>query len=866
MTPLATGDAPASAPGDEADLARRLAALTLTQKVRLLTGADFWALHPEPAAGLRSLVFSDGPSGVRGRTWDERDPSANLPSPTALAASWDEARVERLGSLLADEARAKGIDVVLAPTVNLHRTPYGGRHFENFSEDPLLTGRIGAALVRGIQGAGVAATAKHFVANDSEDQRATLNVAVDSRVLRELYLAPFEHLVREGGVWSVMAAYNAVDGVPMTASPLLRDLLTDEWGFDGVTVSDWDAARDTVGTARAGLDLVMPGPGGPWGDALLGAVQAGEVPVAAVDDKVLRVLRLAGRVGALASGSEPTDPARPNADRPDDARVAPPDDGPVVAELRAAAAAGFVLASNDGVLPLEADPEAPDDAGAIRRIAVIGAHAVTGRTVGGGSATVFPRSVVSPLAGIRAAAPAGVRIDHAGGVRPSARAAPATSPLVVGPDGGDALEVRLVDGTGVVAETQRRTGGTLTWLGADYDRLLARARSVEVRALVRATTAGVHEIGASGLGRFVLRVGGHEVFDEVLRLPPGADVMEGLVTPPQRLHRLDLAAGDEVPVVLTHILGTADQAELGNEGTTVVLVVEPPHPPDDRAIADAIALARSVDVAVVVVGTSAEVESEGFDRTSLALPGRQDDLVRAVAAAAARTVVVVNSGAPVLLPWSASVNAVLLTWFPGQEFGNALADVLFGRAEPGGRLPVSWPVDEELLPSTAPVDGRLEYREGLFVGYRGYERDGRAPLFRFGSGSGYTSWEHVGINAVPADAPEGDIDVAVQVVNGGRRAGREVVQVYASRPDSAIERPPQWLAGFAVVAAGPGEQVTATVRVRRRAFQHWDVRTGRWVTEPGTVVLRAGHSSSELPLAARVVLAGEGFPADPSAV
>src|SRR5919106_129302 len=258
----------------EAVLGERLASLSLEQKVRLLTGADFWSLWPEPAIGLRRLVVSDGPAGARGERWDERDPSANVPSPTALAASWDEARVERVGRLLAAECRRKGVDVLLAPTVNLHRSPYGGRHFECFSEDPLLTARIGVAYVRGLQAGGVGATVKHFVANDSETDRFSVDVRVDERALRELYLPPFEAIV-EAGVWAVMAAYNSVNGTTMTEHPMLREVLKDEWGLDGVVMSDWFAARSTEPAANAGLDLVMPGPSGPWGDKLVATVRDG---------------------------------------------------------------------------------------------------------------------------------------------------------------------------------------------------------------------------------------------------------------------------------------------------------------------------------------------------------------------------------------------------------------------------------------------------------------------------------------------------------------------------------------------------------------------------------------------------------------
>src|SRR5690349_7936583 len=362
------------------DLLRaRLSELSLDEKVRLLTGADFWALHEVP--GLRRLVTSDGPAGVRGERWDEREPSANVPSPTALAATWDEARIERLGGLLAAECRRKGVDVLLAPTVNPHRSPYGGRHFECFSEDPLLTARIGIAYVNGLQRAGVGATVKHFVANDSETERFTLDARVDERTLRELYMAPFETIVKEARPWAVMAAYNQVNGHTMTESPLLRDVLKDEWGWDGVVMSDWFAGR-SLDAASAALDLVMPGPSGPWGDALVEAVRDGRVSEEVVDDKVLRILRLAARVGALEGAPAPATP--PAFD--------------VAAELRATAAASFVLARNHGTL-------LPLNGPTLRRVAVIGPNAAVARTLGGGSATVFPPYTVSPLEGIRAALP-----------------------------------------------------------------------------------------------------------------------------------------------------------------------------------------------------------------------------------------------------------------------------------------------------------------------------------------------------------------------------------------------------------------------------------------------------------------------------
>jgi len=829
---------------DEAELRRRVGRLSLDRKIRLLTGEDFWALYSEPEAGLRRLVLSDGPAGVRGESWDERDSSANVPSATALAAMWDTGRVEAIGLLLAREARRKGVDVLLAPTVNLHRTPYAGRSFECFSEDPLLTARIGASYVRGLQRSGVGATVKHFVGNDSETQRMTVDVRIDDRTLRELYLAPFEAIVRDAGAWAVMAAYNGINGSPMTQSPMLRDILHGEWSYDGLVMSDWTAAHDTEAAAEAALDLAMPGPAsayGPWGEALLEAVGKGAVDEALIDDKVVRILRLAARVGALADGPVPPELA-----------VEAADSVAVAQELRAAAAAGFVLARNDDLLPLPRYGPA-DRPGLGRRLhlAVIGPNAEVARTMGGGSATVFPPYTISPLEGLRNA---GVHVTYAPGVTSHLRGGAARAPWLLRPDrvadAGTGAEIRFLSQTGELAGSELRDGATFMWLsGFATSGVTGPVARLEVRCVIRATAGGEYKLGVSGLGRYRLLVDGAEAFDATLTLPEDSDISEALMRPPQQLAPVQLAAGQSVDVVVEH---DVDSSPFVRFGTLVQLNLVPPHGTDEEEIAAAAALAAASDAAVVVVGTTADVESEGFDRTTLALPGRQDELVRQVLAANPRTVVVVNSGAPVLLPWAQDAAAVLLSWFGGQEYGDALADVLLGDVEPGGRLPMTWPASEEGLPSTQPVDGVLTYHEGLFIGYRAYDRDGREPLFPFGHGIGYTTWAHESVTLDQPPAGASGVAVCVQLRNTGARRGRQVVQVYASRPDSAIERPAKWLAGFATVDADPGESVTVGILIPERAFQHW---TGDgWSTEPGMFVLAAGPSSASLPLTTTIEL------------
>jgi beta-glucosidase len=846
-TAVTTASRPA---GDaEAVVERALGQLDLERKVRLLTGASAWTTHGDAGVGLRPMVLSDGPAGVRGQAWDERDPSINLPSPTAMAASWDERLVGRLAGLLAAEARRKGVDVVLAPTVNLHRTPLGGRHFECMSEDPLLSGRLGTAYVLGLQDHGIGATAKHYVANDSETDRFTVDVRVDERTLRELYLAPFERMVADGGAWLVMAAYNGVNGATMTESPLLAEPLKGEWGFDGVVVSDWVAVRSTVEASAAACDLAMPGPDGPWGAALVAAVRDGRVPEAAIDDKVRRLLRLAARVGAL-EGAEPAVLATAMAgsgrvtagaaegmpNRPGAAHAAAAD---AEALVREAAAAGMVLVRNEGgLLPLRA--------GELRRVAVVGPNAAVARTQGGGSAGVYPTSTSSPLDGLRRALGPVVEVAYAPGPPVGSRLSPVTPERVTDPvTGKPGLSVRVLDAGGDLLREEHRTAGRLL-LG---ETLPDGAATVEVRARLRADAAGEWRIGVAGTGVFRLRLDGEPVLDEELR--PESTEFAAFLLPAERSVPITLAEGQQVDVVVTH--------ELGEEGRgRLTLGVRPPWGSDAEELERAVAAARDADVAVVVVGTNEQVESEGFDRRSLALPGPQDDLVRAVAAANPRTVVVVNSGAPVALPWRDQVAAVLLAWFPGQEFGNALADVLLGAVEPGGRLPTTWDALEPGAPlaSPVPVDGRLEYSEGIHVGYRAWLRAGAEPAYPFGHGLGYTTWSYERIDGPPSldGVAEEDLTVAVTLRNLGARRGKEVVQVYLDRPGSSVERPAAWLAGFAVVEADPGERVVARVRVARRAFEHWSVSDRAWRAEPGAFRISAGRSVAERPLEAWVEL------------
>ncbi|MFJ5829320.1 beta-glucosidase [Streptomyces sp. NPDC093089] len=783
--------------------------LDLEGKVRLLTGVTTWRTAADAAIGLREMVFSDGPAGVRGEAWDERRTSCLLPSASALGATWDEALLRRLGGLLAAEAVRRGVDVVLAPTLNLHRTPLGGRHFECFSEDPELTGRTGAALIRGLQEHGVAATAKHFVANDSETDRLSVDVRVSERALREVYLAPFEAAV-DAGAWVVMAGYNGVDGTTMTAHPLLAEPLKGEWGFDGVAVSDWAAVRTAEEPARAALDLAMPGPVSPWATDLVRAVRAGRVPESAVDEKVRRILRLARRVGALGDAPRRRPPL--------------PEEG-VRRLLRRTVAAGAVLLRNDGVLPL--------DPGGLGTVAVIGEHAASPRVQGGGSAGVFPSAVVTPLAGIRACLRGRGRVTYTAG--PSADAPP--EPLDAGrctdPRSGEpGLLLRCLDAEGRELRAERRLSGRLL-----EPELAPDTHTVEIRALLRPDTSGAWTFGIGGFGRMTIEVDGHVILDGTH--PRGTDDPAIVhVTPPLHTATSWLERGRHVHLVARREL-------VPGSGRATVLAAAPPRRAPDEALAEAVAAAREADAAIVVVGTTEHDETEGYDRTHLSLGDAQNDLVRTVAAANPRTVVVVNSGGPVELPWRDEAAAVLLAWFPGQEAGAGLADVLFGRHEPGGRLPTTWAATLADAPvtRTRPVDGRLDYAEGLHIGHRAWLRAGTRPAYWFGHGLGYTTWEYGQVDAPARVEPDSSFTVRAEVRNTGTRPGREVVQVYLARADSAVERPARWYAGHAAVHAEPGRSVVAEVVVTPRALRHWSPGDGGWRVEPGTYRLIVGRSA-----------------------
>jgi len=768
--------------------------LSIEEKVRLLTGEDFWTTYALPNIGLRKMVVSDGPSGVRGELWDERSPSLSLPSATAFASTWDLDVLAQVGEVMAHEARSKNVDVVLGPTINLHRSPLGGRHFEAYSEDAVLSGKLASAFVNGIQGQGVGGCLKHFIANDAETDRHTVNNILDEQTLREVYALPFEIAVRDSNPWTIMSAYNRVNGPKMAASPLLNSMLKEEWGWDGAVVSDWTGVQSTVDTGNEGNDLEMPGPFGFWGEKLLAAVKSGEVSEDAINAKVERLLRLAYRVGKFADAESKKAKEFTHAE--------------LQAFARSVGSQSIVLAKNESsVLPIESKTS----------IAVIGAHARFGRGQGGGSATVYPTEFVAPLEGLTRNAPAGSTIEYALGVNSDSGLIQFDKNYLKNPatgQGGCLAEIFAPDGSVLLRED--RFGGFFNWATQPW---MFQYSFIRVSGIFTATADGEYQFGVGMVGNYKVTIGDqvHEGF-----IPMHSDDLgEFVLNPPTRSFGHTLRKGEEVLIQWEY-----PQGSLPIPIASFLIGFREPSRSQAEEIAAAAELAESTDIAIVFVGTTAEIESEGHDRSNISLPDGQDQLVTAVAKVAKRTIVVVNSGSPVEMPWFEDVDSVLFTFFGGQQMGNALADVIYGKLNPAARTTTTWAKQMSDLPvvNTTPTNGELHYSEGRFIGYRAWRKSGKSPLIPFGHGLSYTTFTAELLSADKSSAK-------VKVTNTGDRDGSHVVQIYAHlQSNEAFERR---LAGFAKVILKSGESKEVEVLLEPLAFKHfkggWQDSAGKWI-------------------------------------
>jgi beta-glucosidase len=813
----AAASSPTTTPEVEARAVALLKKMTLTEKLDLIGGVDAFYIRGNRRLGLPRLRMADGPLGVR-----NVGPSTAYAAGIALAATWDEALARRVGMAIGRDARARGVHFLLGPGVNLCRSPLGGRNFEYFGEDPFLAARMAVGYIEGVQSQGVAATVKHFVGNNSEYDRHWTSSDIDERTLRELYLPAFEAAVREAKVGAIMDAYNLVGGTHMTQHRALNvDVVKNEWGFDGIVMSDWDATYDAVAAANGGLDLEMPSGKMLNREHLGPAIQDGRVSLGTIDDKVLRILRTAIRFGWLDREQRDRDQPMLSAD----ARKLALD----------GALASMVLLKNQGqLLPL--------DKKTLKTIAIVGPGAYPAVPVGGGSAQVHPFSAVSFLEGLVDFLADQAAVTWSPGLA-SLDDLFEGSTFVTAPSGGrpgllaEYFNRRDLGGSPTVARTERHVHlsdiADTPWpseLGKEFS---ARMHGFFIPP---STDEYRFTVASYGLDEYRLFVDGKKVLDRRGQPQP-------------ILHAtLRLQAGKPYAVKLDYV-HVDHHARLGLGVRKLSELVSP----------EAKLLAARADVVVAAVGFHPETEGEGADRT-FELPAGQEDLIATLRKANKNTIVVVTSGGGVdMSRWVDSVPAIVQAWYPGQEGGRALARLLFGDASPSGRLPVTF--DRRLEDGATAYsyfpdrDGRIRYREGVFLGYRHVDKTGKQPLFPFGFGLSYTTFRYANLTITPATMPvDGTLAVAFELTNTGTRAGAEVAQVYVADHHAKVPRPPKELKGFTKVMLAPGETRRVQVRLDRRAFSYWDVAGKRWTAAPGRFEVLVGSSSQHIELRGAVAL------------
>ena len=865
--------------------------LTIDEKASLTVGASMWTTHAVERRGIPSITVTDGPAGARGPFIPGIGSQVStlcIPCGSALGATFDVELLYELGEALGQQSRTKGARVLLAPTVNLHRSPLFGRHFECYSEDPLLSGLLASSFIRGVQSQGVATTVKHFVGNDAEFERMTIDSVIDQRTLREIYLLPFEMAVREGGTLGIMTSYNRLNGTYCSEDrELLTDILRHEWGFEGFVVTDWFAGATTAGAARAGLDLEMPAPARAYGRFLADAVRAGDVDEEDLNRAVRTLLSVFNRLGALDD-----DPVTPQAvDVLQHRDLA-----------RRAARASMVLLKND---PVQGSPLLPLNLDALRSVAVIGPNAGRARIMGGGSAEVQPHHRTAIIDVLRNSLGDAVTVAYEAGCHID-KTTPAIDPDAVRTPAGDAgFSITVYDGS--PATDSSATAPVLTTLERADGRLVVVARNdpgvptsgfhFTAEGLVTVRQSGDYLISLVELSPCQLFIDDTLTIDGQTLIPPRGSAFFGMGSE-EMTTTVNLVADQDYRFRL-NCDGTAKQWAHGAEVGMRLL-------DSGDSIQRAVELAARSDVALVIVGTTDDWESEGHDRESLSLPGQQDELIRAVRQANERTIVLVNTGSPVDMAWADDVAAVMQIWFGGQEMGPAVADVLLGTHDPGGRLPTSipWRIEDTPAFGNFPGEhGQIRYGEGLLMGYRWYDTRQIPVRFPFGHGLSYTSFDigppeidHYELTTHELSAHElsahelsahelsthrdleatDAIHISVPVTNTGNRHGSHVVQVYVSPRSPSVQRPLQELKAVAKVDLAPGARQLAHLTLPARAFAYWepgdhyrgalkpnmtgqttinhDRRRGHWHVEPGLYDIKIGSSSQVIHHTATVTI------------
>jgi beta-glucosidase len=786
-----------------------LSKLTLDEKITLIGGINDFYTRPIPRVNIPSLRMSDGPTGVH-----DYGPTTEYPAGILLAASWDADLARRVGVSMGQDARARGVHFILAPGLNIYRSPLNGRNFEYFGEDPYLASRMAVNIIEGIQSQNVIATAKHFIANNSEYGRMDHSSDIDERTLREIYLPAFEASIREAKVGALMDAYNLVNGVYMTQNCAINvQIAKKEWGFDGIIMSDWGATHDGIAAANNGLDLEMPNAAFMNAATLLPALKNGTVTEATIDDKVRRILRKAIEFGFLDRGqTDPTVALYSQSGR----RL-------TLEEARD----GMVLLKNENhLLPL--------DRKKIKTLAVLGPDAYPAVTGGGGSSLTKPFNEVSCLQGISDVAGNDVRVLYTTETAPLDAVVSHTE-VLTSPGGAPGLKGEFFDNENLSGEPALVRTDKLVdfhWGEGSY-------RDGGPADHFSARWAGYFVPQSEDDYRFYISA------DDGARLY----INDDLVIDDWRRH------GETLDTYTKHLkFGITYKLRLEyfeNVGSaTIRFGIAPLTVPFGD---ESKRLASKADAVILCMGFDSILEGEATDRT-FRLPGGQDAFIQQVLSVNKNVVVVLHSGGGVdMTTWIDQVPAILQAWYPGQEAGTALGQLLFGDFGPSGKLPVSFErraEDNPTFHSYYPQkDKNVGYTEGVFVGYRGYEKAATKPLFPFGYGLSYTSFAYSDLRITPAAKESGAlIAVSFKVKNNGSREGAEIAQVYVGDSHSPLPRPAKELKGFAKVSLRPGEATQLTVLLDRRAFSYYDVSKHGWSAAPGEFGILVGASSVDIKL------------------
>ena len=798
--------------------------LTLREKISLMSGFNSWYTNKIDRLGIPSIKMSDGPNGVRGDSNSGKS-SACFPCAISIGSTWDMDLINQLGVALGEEAKVKDVDVLLGPTINIHRHPLGGRHFESFSEDPFLTGKIATEYVQGVQSQDVAACLKHFIGNDTEYERHLVSSNIDEKTLREIYLLPFEMGIKDGNAQVVMSAYNKLNNIYCSShKELLIDILKDEWGFDGYVVSDWGAALETEENANGGLDLEMPGPGHAWGDKLYAAVTEGKVEEELINDKVRRILNIA----SFSKRFENPEIKPEESHNTEEHRKL----------LKKAAAGGMVLLKNNDLLPLKSN---------IKNLAIIGPNAKEAQIIGGGSASLKPHYQAHPLEAFQNKLGEQANISYAKGCH-THKYLPRVNEKFM--DNKEGFLVEYFEGSNFDENLvmQEHLIGNKFWVFEGFAKdVIAKLErpdiSVRFSCAYTPDISGQHEFEIFGIGKARFFIDGKELIDNWTETTPGEAFFS--FSSDSKKAKINLIEGETYQIEIRYKF----------EGNFPAIYIGCQAPDRVNLFDEALSLASESDQVILIVGTNSDWETEGNDRSDFNLPVNQNHLIEEVLKVNPNTLVVLNTGSPVKMPWVDKAEAIIQTWFAGQEFGNALVDIVTGAINPSGRLPTSFPKNIEDTPAFSSYPGKdlqMNYDEKLLVGYRWYDKKNIQTLFPFGHGLSYTKFDYTDLE-INIQA-ENTVSCKFSIQNTGQVAGAETAQCYVGFKTDDDAEPMKTLQGFSKIMLDPNDKSKVEISLNPRNFSSWNIEKKSWEVRSGSYEIFIGSSAENILLQAIISL------------